>query len=83
MPRTKPRLLADSTERATLTYLEAFLGLLLTVGATDLVDLTALQSAAVAAIPAGLTVVKGAVGTLIGRSTTASWLPATSDPIHP
>lgn len=72
--------LADIAERAGLTYVEAFLGLLLASGTTDIVDLSTLQSAAVAAIPAGLAVVKGAIGTLLGRSGTASWLPAKSDP---
>ena len=75
-----PRLLADIAERAVLTYIEAFLGLLLASGTTDLVDLSTLQSAAVAALPAALAVVKGAVGTLLGRSGTASWLPARTDP---
>ncbi|TQE33076.1 hypothetical protein [Streptomyces ipomoeae] len=72
--------LADIAERAVLTYVEAFLGLLLASGTTDIVDLSTLQSAAVAAIPAGLAVVKGAIGTLLGRTGTASWLPAKSDP---
>ncbi|MFF8018863.1 hypothetical protein [Streptomyces sp. NPDC007929] len=42
--------------------------------------LSTLQSAATAAIPAGLAVTKGAVGTLLGRTGTASWLPARTDP---
>ncbi|MFE0477024.1 hypothetical protein ACFW2V_36065 [Streptomyces sp. NPDC058947] len=75
-----PKLLADITERAVLTYVEAFLGLLLASGTTNVVTLSALQSAAVAAIPAGLAVVKGAVGSLLGRTGTASWLPSRSDP---
>jgi hypothetical protein len=75
-----PKLLADIAERSVLTYIEAFLGLLLASGTTDLVDLSTLQSAAVAALPAALAVVKGAVGTLLGRSGTASWLPARTDP---
>ncbi|WP_431993311.1 holin [Streptomyces albogriseolus] len=75
-----PKLLVDIAERAVLTYVEAFLGLLLAAGTTDVVTLSALESAAIAAIPAGLAVVKGAVGSLLGRSGTASWLPAESDP---
>lgn len=75
-----PKLLADIVERAALTYIEAFLGLLLAAGTTNLITLSVLESAGIAAIPAGLAVVKGAVGTLIGRSATASWLPAKSDP---
>lgn len=42
--------------------------------------LSTLQSAATAAIPAGLAVAKSAVGTLLGRTGTASWLPARTDP---
>ncbi|GAA1111250.1 hypothetical protein [Streptomyces javensis] len=72
--------LADIAERAVLTYVEAFLGLLLAAGTTDLVNLSTLQSAAVAAIPAALTILKGAIGTVLGRTGTASWLPATTDP---
>lgn len=75
-----PKLLVDIAERAVLTYVEAFLGLLLASGTTDVVALSALESAAIAAIPAGLAVVKGAVGSLLGRTGTASWLPAGSDP---
>jgi len=72
--------LDDIAERTVLTYVEVFLGLLLAGAATDVVDLSALQSAAVAAIPAALTVIKGAIGTRLGQVGTASWLPATSDP---
>jgi hypothetical protein len=75
-----PKLFADIAERAVLTYVEAFLGLLLASGTTNVITLSALESAAVAAIPAGLAVVKGAVGSLLGRTGTASWLPASSDP---
>ncbi|MFI5688617.1 hypothetical protein [Streptomyces sp. NPDC051636] len=77
---TAPRLFADIAERAVLTYVEAFLGLLLASGTINLITLSALESAAIAAIPAGLAVVKGAVGSLLGRAGTASWLPARSDP---
>ncbi|WP_405999395.1 hypothetical protein [Streptomyces sp. NBC_00829] len=75
-----PKLLADITERAVLTYLESFLGLLLAAGTTNVITVSALESAGIAAIPAGLAVVKGAVGSLLGRPGTASWLPAKSDP---
>ena len=79
-PNRTPKLLADIAERAVLTYVEAFLGLLLASGTTNVVNLSALESAAIAAIPAGLAVVKGAVGSLLGRPGTASWLPTRSDP---
>ncbi|MFG2940104.1 hypothetical protein [Streptomyces sp. NPDC048282] len=77
---TTPKLLADIAERAVLTYVEGFLGLLLASGTTNVVNLSTLESAAIAAIPAGLAVAKGAVGSLLGRADTASWLPADSDP---
>ncbi|MFJ2342360.1 hypothetical protein [Streptomyces antimycoticus] len=76
-----PKLFADIAERAVLTYVEAFLGLLLASGATNVIALSTLESAAIAAIPAGLAVVKGAIGSLLGRAGTASWLPAKSDPV--
>ncbi|MGV9889778.1 hypothetical protein [Streptomyces sp. NPDC003395] len=63
-----------------LTYIEAFLGLLLASETTNVVTLSALESGAITAIPAGLAVVKGAVGSFLGRAGTASWLPAKSDP---
>ncbi|MEU9774563.1 MULTISPECIES: hypothetical protein [unclassified Streptomyces] len=72
--------LLDVAERTGLTYVESFLGLLLAGAVTDIVDLSVLQSAAVAAIPAALTVVKGAIGTRLGQIGTASWLPDKSDP---
>ncbi|KPI15649.1 hypothetical protein OK074_2094 [Actinobacteria bacterium OK074] len=75
-----PKLLADIAERVVLTYAEAFLGLLLASATTDIVTLSTLESASIAAIPAGLTVLKGAIGALLGRAGTASWLPATTDP---
>ncbi|WP_149183328.1 hypothetical protein [Streptomyces sp. TRM49041] len=78
-----PKLLADIGERAVLTYVEAFLGLLLASGTTNVVTLSALESAAIAAIPAGLAVLKGAVGSILGRPGTASWLPAKTDSASP
>lgn len=78
-PTSTPSLLADVAERTALTYVEAFLGLLLAAATTDVVDLTFLQSAAVAAIPAGLTVIKSAIGSRLGQVGTAAWLPAKSD----
>ncbi|MDO0927246.1 hypothetical protein QQY24_18165 [Streptomyces sp. TG1A-8] len=74
------KLFADVTERTVPAYVEAFLGLLLASGTTALIHLSTVLSAAVAAIPAGLAVAKGAVGTLLGRTGTASWLPAKTDP---
>ncbi|MFJ9443259.1 hypothetical protein ACIRRH_15515 [Kitasatospora sp. NPDC101235] len=72
-----PRLVIDLAERTAATYLEAAIGLLLVGGITGL---SSLQSAAVAAVPAGLTVVKGALGSFLGRADTAALLPARTDP---
>ncbi|MFD5878492.1 hypothetical protein [Streptomyces yangpuensis] len=80
MSQSTPSVIADVAERTALTYVEAFLGLLLAGATTDIVDLSVLQTAAVAAIPAALAIVKGAIGTRLGRPGTASWLPAKSDP---
>ncbi|MFD4833206.1 hypothetical protein ACFWPV_25605 [Streptomyces uncialis] len=51
-----------------------FLGLLLADG-VDLTDVSVVKAAAVAAIPAALSVVKAAVGSLIGDPRTVGWLP--------
>ncbi|WP_435245120.1 hypothetical protein [Streptomyces tendae] len=80
MPAKSHGPVLDVAERTLLTYVEAFLGLLLAGAASDVIDLSVLQSAAVASIPAALTVVKGAIGTRLGQIGTASWLPAKSDP---
>jgi hypothetical protein len=66
--------LADLAERTLATYAAAFVGLLL-AGGVDLTSLSAWQAAAVAALPAAVTVVKGAAGTLIGDRSSAAWLP--------
>ena len=47
--------LRDLAERAIATYLQSFIGLLIVSGVTDL---QAIQTAAVAAIPAALSVIK-------------------------
>lgn len=41
----------------------------------DFTSISALRAAAIASIPAALSVVKGAIGTVIGDPTTAGWLP--------
>ena len=66
------KFIVDLAERTVATYLEAFLGLLL---AGSVVDLPAAKAAAVAAIPAGLAVVKGALSGFLGTPTTAAALP--------
>ena len=67
------RLLLDTVERTVGTYVVTFLGLLLAEG-VDLTDLGALKAAALASVPAALTIVKSAVGTLIGDKTTVGWI---------
>jgi hypothetical protein len=68
------RLVLDTLERTAAAYITTLLGLLLADG-VDLTDLGALKAAALAAIPAGLSVVKAAVGTFLGDQTTVGWLP--------
>ena len=55
----------DVAERAVATYVEAFLGLLL---ASGVLDVSALKAAAVAAVPAALSVIKSAVSVLLTGS---------------
>lgn len=68
------RLILDTIERTVGTYAVAFLGLLLADG-FDLTNLGELKGAAIAAIPAGLSVLKAAIGTLIGDQSTVGWVP--------
>ncbi|WP_329423974.1 holin [Streptomyces sp. NBC_01268] len=68
------RLVLDTVERVVGTYAVAFLGLLLADG-FDLTNLSSLKAAAIAAIPAGLSVLKAAVGSLIGDQSTVGWVP--------
>lgn len=67
------KLIIDLVERTVATYATAFLGLLLADG-FDLTSVGALRAAAVAALPAALTVLKGAIGTLVGDPTSAALL---------
>lgn len=71
------RYLIDLAERTAATYVAAFLGLLLADG-FDMLSLSALKAAAVAAIPAALSVVKGALATLVGDRGSAAVLPSSS-----
>lgn len=65
--------LIDVGERTAATYVQAFCGLLL-ADATHLLSLGTLKAAAVAALPAALAVVKGALGgSVLGGG--AAWLP--------
>lgn len=55
----------DVAERTISTYLQAFLGLLLAGWTTDTVDLSVVQAAAIAAVPAALAVLKGALASKV------------------
>lgn len=70
-----PKLLIDVVERTVAAYATTFLGLLLATG-FDLTNLSAVKAAAIASIPAALSIVKGVVGAMFGNPTTAAWLPA-------
>lgn len=70
------RYLLDLAERTLATYVVAFLGLLL-AGGLDMLSLGSVRAAAVAAIPAALAVIKGAVAKLVGDRDSAALLPAT------
>lgn len=79
------RKLADLIERAVATYVQVVIGLLL-AGFADVqvVDrLSVLRTAAVAAIPAGLSVVKSGLAGLYGNKDSVSTLPASLDPATP
>ncbi|WP_224274105.1 holin [Streptomyces sp. LS1784] len=68
-----PRFILDLAERTAATYAVAFLGLLLADG-FDLTSVGALRAAAVAALPAALTVLKGAISTFVGDPNSAALL---------
>ncbi|MEU1309526.1 hypothetical protein ABZ419_11610 [Streptomyces cinnamoneus] len=74
-----PRFFLDLVERTLATYLTTYFGLLLADG-FDLTSISALKAAAIAALPAALTVVKAAIGSMVGAPHTAAWLPARKDP---
>ncbi|MEU1284895.1 holin [Kitasatospora sp. NPDC005856] len=67
------KLILDLVERTVATYAVAFLGLLLADN-FDLTSVGALRAAAVAALPAALTVVKGTVSTFVGDPNSAALL---------
>jgi hypothetical protein len=61
----------DIAERTIATYVQVFLGLLIASGA-NVIDVATIQAAAIAAIPAGLAVLKGAAASLVGDPDTAA-----------
>lgn len=69
-----PRFVLDLAERVISTYLASLIGLLLADG-FDLTSISALRAAAIAALPAALSVIKGVLATGIGDPNTAAILP--------
>ncbi|MFB7470490.1 holin [Kitasatospora sp. NPDC056184] len=67
------KFIIDLTERTAATYASAFLGLLL-ADTFDLTSIGALKAAAVAALPAALSVLKGALATRVGDPASAALL---------
>jgi hypothetical protein len=64
----------DLGERVATTYVVSFVGLLMAHG-TSVLAVSSLRSAALAAIPASLSVVLGLIGAKVGIPGTASLLP--------
>ncbi|MCA6093170.1 holin [Streptomyces sp. SCA3-4] len=69
------KVLLDIAERTIAAYVTTFLGLLIADG-FDLTSVSAIKAAAIAALPAALSVIKGAIGSRFGDKGTAAWLPA-------
>jgi hypothetical protein len=60
--------LKDTAERAIATYVQVFLGLLIAGWSTDKLDLSVLSTAALAAVPALLAVIKAALAAHVDPS---------------
>lgn len=82
----KAKLIIDILERAFFTWVEVFLGLILashvfedsTVGRIARI-FSAAQTAALAALPSAIAIVKGGFGALVGNRNTAAILPKDVD----
>lgn len=72
-----PNLYLDVLERAAVAYVVSLLGIVL---AAPALSIGVVSAAGVAALPAGLAVLKGALAALIGRKGSASALPEDLDP---
>ena len=68
-------LLLDVAERATLTFVQAFLSVWVVASWADLTDVHLAQRAAVAGIAAALAAIKGFAAARVGDPDTASLLP--------
>lgn len=80
------RFVVDLAERAVSTYLEVFIGLLIVTWAdiTSVSDaLTVGRSAAIAAVPAGLAVIKGGLSKFRASPNSASLVNLARDPAAP
>ncbi len=66
--------LRDVAERAVSTYVQAFIGLL--IAGTFVLNIGSVTAAAVAALPAALSVVKSALASRVGDAGSASLDPA-------
>lgn len=69
---------ADLFERTVSTYVQVFLGLVISSG-LDVTNLGTLKAAAVAAIPAGLAVIKGLVAKQFGTPDSAGFIDTEKD----
>lgn len=68
------RWLMDMLERTLATYAVTLLGLV-TADGFDLTDVGAAKAAAIAALPAALTVIKSGVAVFVGDPASAAFLP--------
>ncbi|RLU82274.1 hypothetical protein CTZ27_30455 [Streptomyces griseocarneus] len=71
------KVLVDILERTLAAYVTTFLGLIIADG-FDLTSVSALKAAAIASLPAALSVIKGAIGSRFGDTGSAAWLPRRS-----
>jgi hypothetical protein len=75
--------LKDTLERALATYVEAFVGILIASETFGAFGASTLTAAVVAALPAGLTVVKSALASRVGYATSGSVLDRARGPVEP
>ena len=62
----------DLAERVISTYVQVLLGLVIASSATDAINISTLRAAAVSAIPAALSVLKGLIAKQFGSADDAS-----------
>lgn len=73
--------MVDAFERVVATYIETFLGLVIASAFVDSgkLNMGAVTAAAVAALPAALSLVKSLIARAVGDEGTAALLPASED----